>query len=68
MEIIAVTIFIKRRVGKTVIVSYNAPVGWKHRKVHDLYRNIKGGLELSIKDKMIERETKDLLAKVELLS
>jgi hypothetical protein len=48
--------------------SYNAPVGWKHRKVHDLYRNIKGGLELSIKDRMIERETKDLLAKVELLS
>ncbi len=31
-------------------------------------KNIKGGLELTIKDKMIDRETKELLAKVELLS
>lgn len=39
---------------------------------HKLYgtflTNIKGGLELTIKEKMINRETKDLLAKVELLS
>jgi hypothetical protein len=47
---------------------YNEPIDYGRRSVHDLYRNIKGGLELSIKDKMIERETKDLLAKVELLS
>ena len=47
---------------------YNVPVDYSHRSVHDLYRNIKGGLELSIKNRMIERETKDLLAKVELLS
>jgi hypothetical protein len=32
------------------------------------FTNIKGGLELTIKEKMIDRETKDLLAKVELLS
>jgi hypothetical protein len=32
------------------------------------FANIKGGLELTIKDKMITRETKDLLAKVALLS
>jgi len=31
-------------------------------------KNIKGGLELTIKEKMIDRETKELLAKVELLS
>jgi hypothetical protein len=47
---------------------YNEPIDYRHRSVNDLYRNIKGGLELSIKNKMIERETKDLLAKVELLS
>jgi len=47
---------------------YNVPTDYRHCSVHDLYRNIKGGLELSIKNKMIERETKDLLAKVELLS
>jgi hypothetical protein len=48
--------------------SYNVPIDYKYRSVHDLSRNIKGGLEISIKGKMIERETKDLLAKVELLS
>ena len=48
--------------------NYYVPIDYKYRKVHDLSRNIKGGLEISIKGKMIERETKDLLAKVELLS
>lgn len=31
-------------------------------------KNLKGGLDLTIKEKMITRETKDLLAKVALLS
>lgn len=47
---------------------YNEPIDYRHLSVHDLYRNIKGGLELSIKTKMITRETKDLLSKVSLLS
>lgn len=47
---------------------YNEPLEYNHRSIHDLYRNIKGGLDLSIKDRMITRETKDLLAKVALLS
>lgn len=48
--------------------SYNVPIDYNHRNLNDLYRNIKGGLELTIKDKMIERTTKDLLNKVSLLS
>jgi hypothetical protein len=36
--------------------------------VNNIYKNIKGGLELSIKDKMIATATKDLLNKVALLS
>ena len=47
---------------------YNEPMDYNHRSVNDLYRNIKGGLDLTIKDRMILRETKDLLAKVALLS
>lgn len=47
---------------------YNEPIDYKSRSTHDLYRNIKGGLELSIKTRMITRETKDLLSKVSLLS
>jgi hypothetical protein len=48
--------------------TYNEPIDYNHRSVTDLYRNIKGGLDLTIKDRMITRETKDLLAKVALLS
>jgi hypothetical protein len=44
------------------------PIDYKHQSVYDVYTNIKGGLELSIKDKMIATATKDLLAKVALLS
>lgn len=47
---------------------YNEPIDYKHRSVRDLYSNIKGGLDLTIKDRMILSETKDLLAKVSLLS
>jgi len=39
-----------------------------HKLSGTFFKNIKGGLELTIKEKMIDRETKDLLAKVELLS
>jgi len=44
------------------------PTGFSHKPVNNIYKSIKGGLELSIKNKMIERETKELLAKVALLS
>jgi hypothetical protein len=44
------------------------PTTFSHKPVNNIYKNIKGGLELSIKNKMIERATKDLLAKVALLS
>lgn len=47
---------------------YNKPVDYKYHSVNDIYRNIKGGLDLSVKDKMITRETEELLAKVKLLS
>ena len=48
---------------------YNEPIEYKHRSINgDLWKNLKGGLDLTIKDKMIERATKDLLAKVALLS
>lgn len=44
------------------------PEDYAHRSVSDLYRNIKGGLDITIKQKMIDRATKDLLSKVSLLS
>ena len=44
------------------------PTGFSHKPVNNIYKNIKGGLELSIKDKMIAAATKDLLNKVALLS
>jgi hypothetical protein len=45
------------------------PINYAYNKLYGcFFKNIKGGLQLTIKDKMIERETKDLLAKVELLS
>lgn len=47
--------------------SYSVPVDYRHRNIEDLRRNIKGGLELTIKSKMIDRETKALLSKIELL-
>ena len=48
--------------------SYWEATGFSHMPVNNIYKNIKGGLELSIKDKMIATATKDLLAKVALLS
>jgi hypothetical protein len=42
--------------------------GFSHMPVNNIYKNIKGGLELSVKDKMIATATKDLLNKVALLS
>ena len=47
---------------------YYEPFDYRYRRITDLHKNIKGGLELSIKEKMITRETKDLLTKVELMS
>lgn len=44
------------------------PTTFSHKPVNNIYKNIKGGLELSIKDKMIATATRDLLAKVALLS
>jgi hypothetical protein len=44
------------------------PTGFSHKPVNNIYKGIKGGLELSIKDKMIATATRDLLAKVSLLS
>jgi hypothetical protein len=48
--------------------SYKEPIDYNHRNINDLWRNLKGGLDLTIKDKMIDRATKDLLNKVALLS
>lgn len=44
------------------------PTSFSHKPVNNIYKSIKGGLELSIKDRMITTETKELLAKVALLS
>ena len=44
------------------------PIDFKYNKMYVLHKSLLGGLELTIKDKMIERETKELLAKIELLS
>ena len=44
------------------------PTGFSHKPVNNIYKSIKGGLELSIKNRMIETATKELLAKVALLS
>jgi hypothetical protein len=41
---------------------------FRHMKLYTMNRALIGGLELTIKDRMITRETKDLLAKVALLS
>ena len=41
--------------------------GFSHMPVNNIYKNIKGGLEWSVKDKMIATATKDLLDKVNLL-
>jgi len=43
-------------------------IEFKHMKLYTMNKALVGGLELTIKDKMITRETKDLLAKVALLS
>jgi hypothetical protein len=52
----------------TLRCSVYQPEDYCHRSLNDLYKNIKGGLELTVKDKMITNETKDLLTKVSLLS
>lgn len=44
------------------------PINYANHRVNNIYKNLKGGLELSIKNKMIATATKDLLAKVSLLS
>ena len=44
------------------------PINYENRKVNVLWDNLKGGLDLTIKGKMIEIATKDLLNKVSLLS
>lgn len=45
------------------------PIDYKYYRLYGpLLKNIKGGLELSVKNKMIDKETKELLAKIELLS
>lgn len=44
------------------------PEDYAHRSVNDIYKNIKGGLDITIKQKMIDRTTRDLLSKVSLLS
>jgi len=44
------------------------PIEYKSHKVNLIYKNLKGGLELSIRNKMIATATRDLLAKVALLS
>ena len=45
------------------------PIDYSYHKLTGMFfKNLKGGLDLTIKDKMITNETKDLLAKVELLS
>ena len=48
--------------------SHFEPQDYAHRSVNDFFNNLKCGLDLTIKDRMILRETKDLLAKVSLLS
>ena len=45
------------------------PIEYSYHQLYGTFlTNIKGGLELTIKDKMIARETKALLEKVALLS
>ena len=41
---------------------------FKHMKLYSMNKSLIGGLELTIKQKMVDRATKELLAKVELLS
>lgn len=48
--------------------SHFEPTTFSRKPVNNIYKNIKSGLELSIKNKMIERATRDLLDKVALLS
>ena len=44
------------------------PKDFQYQRMYVLHRSLLGGLELTIKDKMITTETKELLAKIELLS
>lgn len=43
------------------------PTAHKHQSTHQLRRDFIHGLSLTVKDKMITKETKELLDKVELL-
>jgi hypothetical protein len=44
------------------------PKDFQYQRMYVMRKSLLGGLELTIKDKMIETETKELLAKIELLS
>jgi hypothetical protein len=44
------------------------PTDYKSMPMYAMNKNLTGGLELTIKQKMIDNATKELLAKVELLS
>ena len=44
------------------------PKDFGYQRMYVFHRSLLGGLELTIKDKMITSETKELLAKIELLS
>ena len=45
------------------------PINYSYHKLSvSFLKNVRGGLELTIKEKMIARETKELLEKVALLS
>jgi hypothetical protein len=44
------------------------PTDYESMPMYAMTRNLTGGLELTIKQKMIDNATKELLAKVELLS
>lgn len=45
------------------------PTSYDYHRLYGVFLiNLRGGLQKTVKDKMITRETKDLLAKVELLS
>jgi hypothetical protein len=43
------------------------PINFEYQRVSSLQKNLCEGLKLTIKDKMINNETKDLLSKIELL-
>lgn len=61
--------YIYQATGFEVFNQEYEPIDYKfHRVYGPLFKNIKGGLALTVKNKMIDKETKELLAKIELLS